>query len=167
MGKLTTALGSLALVAIAAIAPSPASAVVYHDTTAGGACHAANGAAASHFTYGNHYVTNVGQTSEYVICLLVSDDIDAGTHSPAKLAVAISSTVEQATVSCSAQTGSYFGGAINNHGSNAQTYTFATAGSSTLTFDTSKLPRQFLQDVVTLNCKMDPGTRLGLIEYWN
>ena len=162
--KISSALLALTLVAALA-SPGSADATVYRDTSAGGACHAANGANAASFNFSNNYVTNTGTTTQYIICHLQMEDafVPVATEF---FAVHVQSTqAGTRIVSCSAQTGSFFNGVNQVKSAQVQAYTFSGPGSTDLNWNESTMARVSPWFTVTLNCRMDPGTRVGLIEY--
>jgi hypothetical protein len=159
----------LALAACLAVALAAASAVpvahaaYYRDASAGGACHPANGGAASKFLYGNHYILNNGTTDQYVICDLPADDSSGAPWNVTFLGINVTSFNQGATVTCVAQTGSMVDGTVYNTANVSRSYTFMTqGGSTTLTWE-NVLPRASNQDVLTLNCKLAPGMKLSTI----
>jgi hypothetical protein len=153
-----------ATIAIAALATaSPATAGNIHVASPGAACHAAN-PGATKFTAANHYLTNNNTTAQYVMCYLPLTDTSQTPQQLSYLGVEIYSTVADGTVTCVAQTGAYVGGALGIHSSATRTDTLGMGDIGALAFGTS-LVRNNTSAAVTLNCKMDPGTRLGLIMY--
>jgi hypothetical protein len=147
----------------AALCCAPAQAT-YRDTSAGGACQPAAG---NSFTRGNNYITNIGTSTQYVIChFAMADAADVPTQA-SYLYVSTSSTIAGSTINCTAQTGGYYLGVNHVGTSNARSYTFPSAGYYTLQWDASQIIRSSTYSTFTLNCRMDPGTRMGLIEYWD
>ena len=158
-------LAATALTVACCVLSLPASAVdnQYFDASAGAACHAAN-PAATKFQYTNHDLANLNPTAQFVVCDLHLHDFSSTPAPLTYLAVEIQSTAE-ATVTCVAQTGMYFSGTVTVRSSQTRSYSFVfPGGSNSLIFDTSTLARINPYDVLTLNCKMDPNTRLGLIQ---
>jgi hypothetical protein len=164
-----TALVAVGIAAVALLGAGPVAAgtTTYRDTSGGGACHAASGGAAGSFTYGNNYITNTGTTTQYVICHFGMVDV-VDLMPPTQLfQVSISTTVANRTVLCTAQTGAYFAGTNHIASSNARTHTFDAVGDFSLQWDASQIIRTSAYTTFTLNCRMDPGTRVGVIEYWD
>jgi hypothetical protein len=161
--RLSLAASGLAVALAAATAVPAAHAAYYRDASAGGSCHPANGGAAAKFTYGNHWIANNNTTDQYVICDLPADDSSGAPWTVAFLAIHVYSLNAGATVTCVAQTGAFFDGTVYNFANVSRTYTFGGAGNSTTLSWENVLPRQANQDVLTLNCKMAPGMKLGLI----
>ena len=156
-----------ALAVVAALSMStPADATTYRNTSAGTACQAAN-SAATKFQWTNHYVRNLNATSQFVVCTLpVSDTAYSPVLSPSSIIVNIQSGGPGSIVTCIAQTGYFYDGAVTIHSSATRTYEFVTPdGASQLVFAADALTRLTALDTVTLNCKMDPYTKLGLIQY--
>jgi hypothetical protein len=154
---------AIALLIVATAAASPAQAAGYRNTSAGGACHPANGAATK-FTRANNYITNNNATAQFVVCNFQMDDAANPPDVYIYLALYIQSASAGTTVTCVAQTGNYDD--LGNHvrSSASRTYTFASdGGASSLGWEPGTLVRLSSFDVLTLNCKMDPGTRLGTI----
>ena len=164
----TTSLCALVVFVGALSASQPAAATHAHDTSAGGACHAANGAADGKFTYSNNYLTNIGTTDQYVICHLQMDDDDSVplTH-PVYLAVHTVAGATAGTITCVAQEGAFYTGASNTiASSSARSATLDVGLNSNLNWDTNLLTRPAIYYTLTLNCKVPGGFKLGLIEYW-
>lgn len=156
---------SASSLAVLAIAVSPrADATTFRNTSAGTACHAANGAVAASFVRSGNYITNTSSSTQFVICHFGMHDTD-GLKAVTLFQIAISSTQPARTVVCTAQTGSYHHATNNVTSSVARSYTFPAVGWQYLQWTASALTRSVYWDVLTLNCRMDPGTRLGVIEY--
>jgi hypothetical protein len=138
----------------------------FHDASAGVACHPANGALAAKFTYNLNYLTNANTTDAYVLCSLPMDDVN---NAPAVLNGLMVDVFlpSPATVTCVAQTGSYVSGANQIEGSSALTYTSSVTNLALqFSFETALLTRAGTYRVLTLNCKLPPGAKLGLIQRW-
>jgi hypothetical protein len=161
MRILPLAVCALTLVA-AATGAAPARADDNRSTNGGSACHPANGAAAAKFSRANHYITNNNTTDQYVICHLPMDDTSGYVAEIAYLIVHVQAAGAGSVV-CVAQTGSYAEGQLFVRGNVARSYAFSAAGSTALIWS-GVLPRESPNDVLTLNCKLTPGMRLGLIE---
>ena len=162
---LSAALLATTLAATLSMSHPAAAAATFHNTSAGVACHAANGALAAKFTYNLNFLTNGNTTDAYVVCALNMDDTN---QTPAVLN-GLTATLflpTPGTAACVAQTG-YFSGTNQIEGSTALTYT-STYSNLTLqfSFDTSQLTRAGMTQVLTLNCKLPPGAKLGLIQRW-
>jgi hypothetical protein len=162
-----SALLSLVAVLAGSLAnPAPA-AITYRDASAGAACHAANGALASKFTYNLNFVTNVGTTDAYVICSLPMDDASSLPDNIHTLSVAVQTSNPGATVTCVAQNGSFYDGINHIYNSASRSYTAIGANAAFfLTWDGAALHRDGIYAVLTINCKLPPGTKLGLIQRW-
>jgi hypothetical protein len=153
-----------ATTAIAALAATPpASAMYYHAVSPGMACHAAN-PGATLIISSNHYLTNNNSTAQYVMCYLPIIDAVADGQQLAYLGVEIS-TFTGGTVTCTAQTGAYLAATNMVHASASRTKTMSGSDIGSLHWDAGTLNRSSSSDSLTLNCRMDPGTRLGLISY--
>jgi hypothetical protein len=143
----------------------PAAAANYRYASAGAACHAANGALASKFTFNLNYLTNVGTTDANVICSLPMDDATATPDTLTWLSVSVLVPTQGATVTCMAQTGYFFNGVNTIYRSSAQTYTATQPNVAyTLQWNSYLLERADYVSVLTINCKLPPGTKLGLIQ---
>ena len=157
--------GLCVAVLAAAMGASPASAAAYRNASAGAACHAANGALASKFTFNLNYLTNIGTTDAYVICSLPMDDASTTPDTIIKLSVSFTVPAALSTVTCVAQAGNYV--TTNNiYHSAAESRTTASANQSLTMQWENYIPRGGVINVVTLNCKLPPGTKMGLIERW-
>jgi hypothetical protein len=151
------------LVVAIAMAAGPADTARYRHTSAGGACHVANGGAAGKFTFNNHYLTNIGTTDQYVICHFEMDDPTALPNSVDYLGVQAFAPYPDMTVTCVAQTGNYVDGTVNLQSSVARSYTTFGANAPFALEWIGALTRQNVTQVLTLNCKVPPGAKLGLI----
>src|SRR5690242_5207316 len=100
--RLSTA--SIAGALLVLLAPSPASANIHRDTSAGGACQAAAGGSTA-FTFGNSYLLNKGTTPQYVICQFTQLDFGDDHLPPERLDVYYSSGASGDTISCVVQMG--------------------------------------------------------------
>jgi hypothetical protein len=166
------AVPSLRLLAVACLAvlvgAGPAHAVRYRDTSAGGACHPANGAAAGKFTYGNLSLTNLGSVDQYVICHLQMDD-DPTALTPTRpeiLAVAVTAGATPGTVACVGQIGYHANGVNHLRSSISRSLALAAANNGFLLWNSgTPWAREFVYETLTLNCKVPPGFKLGLIEW--
>ena len=159
--RIVSSVATVLVLAAASSAPLHA-ADHYRDTNGGSACHPANGAAAAKFTRANHYLTNNNATEQYVVCHFPMDDAAGLVAEMDYLSVHVQATGAGA-VTCVAQTGSYFGGVLTLRANVARSHTFSAAGPMVLTWD-GVLPRLAVHDVLTVNCKLAPGMRIGLIE---
>jgi hypothetical protein len=156
--------GLALLLALGAAGSAPAT--MYRDTSAGGACQPASGAASASFSHSNNYVTNLGTTAQYVICHFAMDDAVYTPSATELLVVHVQSTqAATRTVACSAQAGSFYNGTNQVYSAQLRSYTFSHADDAYLEFDHAAIVRGSPWHTFTLNCRMDPGTRVGLIEY--
>ena len=148
--------------------PVPAhAAVTYRDASAGAACHAANGSLATKFNFNLSFLTNAGTVDAYVICSLPMDDATASPLAINKVKVHAQLPNADTTLTCTAQTSAYFGG--ENHVYYSSTKTFTSTGPNanfTLLWTGADLTRQDVYAVLSFNCKVPPGAKLGLIERW-
>jgi hypothetical protein len=159
-----TTLAAFATAVILAAA-APASATTYRDASPGAACHPANAGAAK-FVSSSHTLTNNNTTTQYVICHLPLSDASTTPVSPSFLQVEIQSGGPDSTVLCVAQTGYYAGGTLFVRSSASRSYTFVTQmGTEALVWGPGVLVRQNVGEVLTLTCRMDPFTKLGLIQF--
>ena len=160
-----TSFATLGLVLATALAAPAARSTQYHDASAGTSCHPAAGNSGL-FTRSNNYITNAGTVSQYVACSFVMSDASSTVQNTAYLAVHTESTqAGTRTVACGAQTGAYYGGANQVHAGSVMSHTFIAPGNISLIWTASTLPRSQPYHVMTMTCKLDPGTRMGLIEY--
>ena len=159
-------LAGATLVAVAALSSSaPAGAVTYNSTSAGTACQAAN-SAATKFQWTNHYVRNLNPSQQFIVCNLPVSDATLPVPSPSLIVVDVQSGGFGSTVTCIAQTGYFMEGAVVIHSSATRSYEFVTdTGTTQLVWDAGALTRTSSYDTVTLNCKMDYGIKLGLIQF--
>ena len=146
----------------AAIGAAPARADDYRPTNGGSACHPANGPAAAKFSRTNHYLSNNNTTDQFVVCHLPMNDTGGYVAEIAHLQVHVQAAGAGSAV-CVAQTGAYSDGQLFVRGGVTRSYTFSAAGFTVLEWF-GVLPRESNNDVLTLNCRLAPGMRLGLIE---
>jgi hypothetical protein len=159
-----TALGVVLAGLASAIAP-PAVALTSHDTSAGGACHPASGSLGGSFNRNLHYLTNIGGTDAYVVCHLQMDD-DTQAQPPIWLVVHVAGQ-PGTQVTCTFQAGAFYDGANRVVASTSETLGFTQAATyGRLDFDVEPLVRPNYHTLLTLNCKVPAGGRLGLIERW-
>lgn len=151
----------------AAIPSTPAHAVAARNLSAGAACHPANGAAAAKFTYTNHTIQNIGTTDQYVICNLpMAEDLLSEPVDPQFLAVSMTAGATGGTVVCVAQIGYHSGGSTTIRSTHARSVTLAAFLNSALSWNEGTAwNRAALFETLTLNCKLPPTVRLGLIEW--
>ena len=157
---------AMCVVAVATLAaPGRASAATrFYDTNGGAACHAANGGAANKFTFNNHYLTNIGTTDQYVIChFQMDDDAAVGPATIDYLAVWVQMPTSGSTVSCVAQTGHWYNNTLFAEATVGRSYTSVGANQNAYLEWEAVLPRASVSDALTLNCKLGPGMKLGLI----
>jgi hypothetical protein len=168
MKATTTSFAAATFVLAAALAVPGSASATYRDTSAGGACQAASGANEKSFNYSNNYVTNIGTTSQFVICHFAMADGQITPTATSFFAVNTQSTQAGVRiVSCSLQTGSFYNGANHIISNNVSAHTYDAVGYYRLDWTETAVVRNAVYDTVTLNCRMDPGTRLGIIEYWD
>jgi hypothetical protein len=145
----------------------PARATAFRDASAGVACQAANGALAGKFTHNLNYLTNVGTADAYVVCSLPMDDASGDPTPILLLTLEVFLPTQGSTVACTAQTGAYFDGANQIKSSVAESYTSTAANVDwQLAWSGSALARMDPHHVLTINCKVPAGGRLGLIQRW-
>lgn len=145
---------------------SPASASTYLYVSAGVACHPANGALAAKFNRNLNYLTNSGTTDGYVVCHFQMADASGAVSPFGGIHVHMQGSASGATITCVAQVGAFFSGTNLIEGSLARTYTTIAPNESVVLSWYGGLVRDEFEDVVTLNCKLPPGTKMGLIQRW-
>ena len=157
----------LCVVALAAgMASSSPAFAAYRNASAGAACHAANGALASKFTFNLNYLTNVGTTDAYVICNLAIDDAIGTPDTVTRLTVSLVVPTQGATVSCVAQAGAFYNGTNHIIQSLAESDSADVPNAVVFLSWDQDLVRGDALNVLTLNCKLPAGTKMGLIERW-
>jgi len=156
------------IVAVAGlVAPRPGAALEVRDYSAGTACRPANGALAPKFNYNLHYLTNIGTVDAYVVCDVALDDPSQTPDELFLLNVDLLVPTVGHTVTCVAQVGSFYSGQAHIVASSAVSATANAADDAiVLGWDTTKLVRNDVFKVLTLNCKLPPGTKMGLIQRW-
>jgi hypothetical protein len=166
MKSTLTSLAAASVIVATVLSAPPSATAAYRDVSGGAACKGANGAASASFTYSNNYLTNIGSTPQYIICNFQMDDasfVPAPTES--LILHAYNTQAVSRTLSCSAQTGGYYYGSNYVASNSVKAHTFASVGSDYLTWTPSLLVRNYPYDVLTINCRLDPGIRVGLIQY--
>lgn len=163
--RLLSCLPMSALVAAGLLAfPAADAATYWRNASAGANCHAANGAASDKFTFANNYLTNIGTNDQYVICSLDMDDNAAGSMHANYIAVSAKAGSTSGTLTCIAQEGRFDNG--ENIISASQTRSrLVFANYSEVLIWPDGLPRLLFDDVLTLNCRVPAGFKLGLIRY--
>jgi hypothetical protein len=146
---------------------TPAAALESHDTSAGGACHAANGTLSGSFTRNLHYLTNISNTAAIVVCHLQMDDDDGGgAQSPFWLVVHVAGK-PLTEVTCTFQLGGFHDGVNHVYSSQSMTMAFPSANPyGRFDFDYTKFVRPNYHTILSLNCKVPAGGKIGLIEWW-
>jgi hypothetical protein len=153
------------LVAGLTLATGTATAYTYRDESAGTACQGANGAA-SKFTYTMQYLTNVGAVDQYIVCDLTSHDATNDPLTPSIFRVNFTMAQAGSTITCVVQTGAHHSGTNHIISSASETYTSESANANSfLDWDPGSIVRNNPYDVLMLNCKVPPGTKVGLIQY--
>ena len=151
---------------VGAVPSSPAEAAVLRDTSAGGACHAANGAAAAKFSFGNNLLTNNATNDQYVVChFQMHDDQATALTTPLYLSVAVSSGPTGGVVTCLAQMGFFASGVHSVTASVTRSTLISTGGSAAMEWNAVAWGRTDAFQTLTLNCKLPPGFRMGLIQW--
>jgi hypothetical protein len=153
---------------LAALSTSPpaAAANTFHNASAGVACHPANGALAAKFIRNLNFLTNASTGDAYVVCSLPMDD---AYNAPAQLDGLMVDVFlpTPGTVTCVAQTGTFSNGSNVIQASTAMTHTSSTTNVAVqFSFNANLLQREGVYRVLTLNCKLPAGTKMGLIQRW-
>jgi hypothetical protein len=151
----------LVLVSCLAFAATPAAASIHRNTSAGGACKSA-AAGSTAFTFGNTYLLNKATTYDYVICQFTQLDFGDDHLAPERLDVYFTAGATGGTPVCVVQMGWYWG-ELHTSAVVARSVVMAAGASDDLTWLGSDLPRTAAAYTLTLNCKMPPGFKLGLI----
>ena len=153
--------------AVASAGGPAAAASTFHDASAGVDCQAANGALAAKFTYNLNFLTNTGTTDAYVVCSLPMDDENQTPAMLEGLMVDVQLGAAGSTVTCVAQTG-YWGAGVNQiFRSSAQSHTSTIPNETDqLVWNAAALGRDGVATVLTLNCKLPAGAKMGLIQRW-
>jgi hypothetical protein len=151
---------------LGALTAHTANAAVFRDTSAGGACHAANGAAAAKFSYGNNLLTNNATNDQFVVCHFQMDDDQAVTlTTPLYVSAAISPGATGGTVTCLAQMGYFLSGQSLVSASISRSATLPAGEHTTLAWNAVSWGRTEPYQTLTLNCRLPPGFRMGLIQW--
>ncbi len=154
---------ALALGTALLVTPNTAFAVVNRNSSAGSACQPANGSA-PWFQFTNNYLINNGTTDKYVVCNFVIDE--TSTSAITHLAVWTNSGAVGGQAVCSAQTGYRAINTTSIAGTNVGAVTLGGGSSAgRIDFTESSLPRSDGYDVLTLNCRVPGGWKIGLIEF--
>ena len=154
------------MLALAAL-PLPAQATVARDLSAGGACHAANGAAVGKFTFSNFSLLNIGTTDQFVVCnFQMEEDLSLTLKAASTLSVSVTAGATPGTVTCTAQTGHHYSGATVIRSSFVRTVTLPASNNGYLLWDDPAWIRINPWDTLTLNCRLPGGFRMGLIEWY-
>ena len=152
--------------AIGTASPAAAATTSLNYVSAGVACHPASGALAAKFNRNLNYLTNVGTTDAYVVCHFQMADSPTLVAAFGGLYVHLQGSAAGSTVTCVAQVGAFFSGTNQINGSVARTHTTSAHNESLVLSWLSGLERDDFADVVTLNCKLPPGMKMGLIQRW-
>ena len=160
------ALTAFVLVAGSVVHSAPASAVRYRDSSAGAVCHPANGALVAKFNRTLNYIQNAGTTDAYVICQQVMDDGDVQPEKVTLLTASVTVPTQGATVTCVAQAGAFYDNINHVYLSYSESFTAGAPNASAhLEWDVP-FYRISVFHVLTLNCKLPPGAKLGLLQRW-
>ena len=150
--------------ALLALASTPTQAAYYRDTNAAAMCHPANGAAVAKFTRTSHYLANNATTDQFVVCDFTMDDSSGAPWAQGTLRIEAWATAP-GTITCVAQTGRMVNGAVYATATQTRTYTFEAGNAGTSLNWLDGIARMNNLDVLTLNCKVAPGMKLGVIEH--
>ncbi len=156
---------ALALGTASLVTPGTAFAIS-RASSAGGACQPANGGAAW-FQFSNNYLTNIGTTDKYIVCHFVIDEDLGGmgaVSSIANLSVGTNSGAVGGQAVCSAQTGYHYYSTTSIMGTNVGAITLGANTYGPIQFNEAALPRTATYDVLTLNCRVPGGWKIGLIQ---
>lgn len=163
MAASSRVLSATAALLALAFATTPADATIYRDMSAGGACKAAY-AGASPFVYSATHLENKGVVDLYVVCQFQHYDIGAA-QSPLMVTAALTAGALGGTAVCVVQMG-WYDGTLHNSAVVSRGIALAPGTSGQVTWEGADLPRTSATDVLTLNCKLPGGFKLGLIEVW-
>jgi len=157
--------GLAAVLAVACItAPRPAHAEIYLSTNAGGACKPAYGAS-DKFTFTELYAQNIGTTDQYLVCNFANFTISTGQLAAPidELRVWAGAGATPGTLACTVKMGYWLGSPVVT---STSTKSAALGISSTgmLDFVSTDLPRDSEYQVLSMNCKLPGGFKLGLIQ---
>jgi hypothetical protein len=167
MSKNHLATAAFAILVAGTVLPTPADArYLFRSTHAGVACHPANGSLASSFNYTLQTLTNVGTVDAYVICALPMDDLS--TYPTQLHYLVVNAVLPQSgtTLACTAQVGAFYSGTTHIRESVARATTSSQPNAQAqLSWYNELAPeRAYGYDVLSLNCKLPPGAKLGLIQ---
>jgi hypothetical protein len=164
--SLRFALPCLVLLAGSVGSSTPASAVVYRNSSAGAVCHPANGALVAKFNRTLNFIQNAGTTDAYVICQQVMDDADVQPYAVTLLTASVALPNTGTTATCTAQVGAHYDNTNFVYMSFAKSFTATEPNDSThLEWDVP-FYRIAVFHVLTINCKLPPGAKLGLLQRW-
>jgi hypothetical protein len=138
-----------------------AAASIHRNTSGGGACQPASSGSTS-FSFNNTYLENRGTTAQYVICHFTQLDFGDDALSPERLDLYFTAGASSGTPVCVVQMGWHWG-TLHTSAAVARTATIAAGGTDDLTWLSGDLPRTTAAYTLTLNCKVPPGFKLGLI----
>jgi hypothetical protein len=143
--------------------PTPAAAQTYRDTSAGGACKAA-AAGSTAITFGNTYLLNKSTVAQYVICHFDMFDLAGSTAQSTSMLKAYFGAGDTAgTPTCVVQIGFYTQQLYTSDISSGSV-TIQPGLSDFIAFGSADMVRDAYYQTLTLNCKVPPGFRMGLIE---
>ena len=155
---------ALALAIALSAAPQPARAHISLSTSAGSACKPAYGAS-TRFNFTELYARNNGTTDEYLVCGFANWSFTGvGSARPLKsLSIWVNTGAAGGTAVCVAKMGYWTGGATVVSMA-TRSLTFDSYGSGNLLWEEADLPRSEEFQVLSMNCKLPGGAKLGLIQ---
>jgi len=156
-----------AIVLAFAAAPQPAHARIHMSSNAGGACKPAYGASTK-FNFTELYALNTSTTDQYLVCNFTDLTIAPFTSNAQPidmLRVFVVSGASAGTVTCVAKMG-HLADLTPTVASSATGSVPMSANSASAIVLGSDLPRTNEYDVLSMNCKLPGGFKLGLIQRW-
>jgi len=149
--------------ALAAL-PQPAHALISLSTSGGSACKPAYGASTK-FNFTELYALNNSTTDQYLVCGFANWSFagDGASRPITFISMFVNTGAAGGTVTCVAKMAYWTGGATVVS-SASKSVTFASYGSGNLLWESTDLPRTQEYEVLSMNCKLPGGARIGLIQ---
>ena len=160
---ITTTLAAVAT-GLLALAMPAAAANRSHDSSAGGSCHSAS--PTPKFSRNNHYTTNIAATDQYLVCQFQMDDDPTVPATDIKyLELSVVAGASGGTVTCVAQIGALYAGSMHLESSISRSVTLTAGNGGYLNFGANPLIRSVYYNVLTMNCRVPTGFKVGLLEW--
>jgi len=153
------------LAASLSITPQAARADISMTTSGGSACKPAYGASTK-FVFTELYALNTGTTDQYLVCGFANWALTGPAAKPPNIvAVYVAAGTTSGTAACTIKMAAFFG-TTSVASVLVRSATLQPAESTSLYFNGLDLQRWQDYQILSMNCKLPGGFKLGLIQRW-